>query len=70
MKVLMINGSPHPAGCTATALNEVADTLHKHGIETEILYLGNKPSRQSPASDPRAQKPKPELLAFYVGAEG
>lgn len=43
MKVLMINGSPHPAGCTATALNEVADTLHKHGIETEILYLGNKP---------------------------
>lgn len=43
MKVLMINGSPHPNGCTATALNEVAETLHRHGIETEILYLGNKP---------------------------
>ena len=43
MKVLMINGSPHPSGCTATALNEVAETLHRHEIETEILYLGNKP---------------------------
>ena len=43
MKVLMINGSPHPDGCTATALKEVADTLERHGIESEILYLGNKP---------------------------
>ncbi|MCH5242388.1 MAG: NAD(P)H-dependent oxidoreductase [Muribaculaceae bacterium] len=29
MKVLMINGSPHPDGCTATALKEVADTLER-----------------------------------------
>lgn len=43
MKVLLINGSPHKDGCTFTALNEVAQTLHKHDIETEILYLGNKP---------------------------
>ncbi len=43
MKVLLINGSPHINGCTATALNEVAETLHKHEIETEILYLGNRP---------------------------
>ena len=43
MKVLMINGSPHPDGCTATALKEVAGTLERHGIESEILYLGNKP---------------------------
>ena len=43
MKVLLINGSPHKDGCTFTALNEVAKTLEKNGIETEILYLGVKP---------------------------
>ena len=42
-KVLMINGSPHQFGCTYTALKEVADTLEKNGVETEILYLGTKP---------------------------
>ena len=42
-KVLMINGSPHEFGCTYTALKEVADTLEKNGVETEILYLGTKP---------------------------
>lgn len=42
-KVLMINGSPHEFGCTYTALKEVADTLEKNGMETEILYLGIKP---------------------------
>ncbi len=43
MKVLLINGSPHENGCTYTALREVADTLEKQDIETEILYLGTKP---------------------------
>ncbi len=43
MKVLLINGSPHKEGCTYTALSEVAQTLNKHSIETEILYLGTKP---------------------------
>ncbi len=43
MKVLLINGSPNREGCTYTALSEVAATLHKHSIETEILYLGKKP---------------------------
>ncbi|MCC0649097.1 flavodoxin family protein [Clostridioides sp. ZZV15-6598] len=43
MKVLLINGSPNQYGCTYTALNEVAKTLNKHDIETEILYLGKKP---------------------------
>lgn len=42
-KVLLINGSPHELGCTYTALKEVADTLEKNGVETEILYLGTKP---------------------------
>ena len=43
MKVLLINGSPHEHGCTYTALCEVADTLKKHDIESETLYLGKKP---------------------------
>ncbi len=43
MKVLLINGSPHEHGCTYTALTEVGSALEKHGIETELLYLGQKP---------------------------
>ena len=43
MKVLLINGSPHQHGCTYTALKEVADTLNKNDIETEIIWIGTKP---------------------------
>ena len=43
MKVLMINGGPHPEGCTCTALKEVATTLGKEGIDSEIVWIGNKP---------------------------
>ena len=43
MKVLLLNGSPHPHGCTFTALSEVAGTLEKNGIETEIFQIGNQP---------------------------
>lgn len=43
MKVLLINGSPHPAGCTYTALQEVAAKLSQHGIETELLQIGTQP---------------------------
>jgi multimeric flavodoxin WrbA len=43
MKVLLVNGSPHKKGCTWTALNEVAKTLKKEGIETEIFWIGIKP---------------------------
>lgn len=43
MKVLLINGSPHEKGCTYTALQEVTGTLHKHGIETDLLWLGKTP---------------------------
>lgn len=42
MKVMLINGSPNKNGCTYTALKEVADTLNKCDIETEIFYLGKK----------------------------
>ena len=43
MKVLLVNGSPHPHGCTYTALEEVANTLTDEGIETEIFQVGIKP---------------------------
>ena len=43
MKVLMINGSPRREGCTYTALCEVAKALSSQGIESEIIWLGNKP---------------------------
>ena len=43
MKVLLVNGSPRAAGCTFTALSEVAETLQEEGIETEIFQLGTKP---------------------------
>lgn len=43
MKVILVNGSPHEKGCTYTALKEVADTLDKNEIETEIFWIGNKP---------------------------
>jgi multimeric flavodoxin WrbA len=43
MKVILVNGSPHKKGCTHTALNEVAKTLNKEGIETEIFWIGIKP---------------------------
>ena len=43
MKVLLINGSPHPFGCTYTALHEVETVLRSHNIETELYQIGTKP---------------------------
>ena len=42
MKVLLVNGSPHKNGSTNRALEEVAGTLNKNGIETEIFWIGNR----------------------------
>ena len=42
MKVLLVNGSPHKNGSTNRALEEVATTLNKNGIETEIFWIGNR----------------------------
>lgn len=42
-KILLINGSPNEKGCTYTALSELASQLEKHGVETELLYLGTSP---------------------------
>ncbi len=43
MNVLLVNGSPHREGCTYTALVEVAAALERNEIETEIMWIGNKP---------------------------
>jgi multimeric flavodoxin WrbA len=45
MKVLLINGSPNPDGCTYTALREVAGALEQNGVETEIFQIGRMPVR-------------------------
>lgn len=42
MKVLAINGSPKPKGNTYHAIKLVTDELEKHGIEIEIITVGNK----------------------------
>lgn len=42
MKVLLVNGSPHKNGSTNRVLEEVAATLNKNGIETEIFWIGNR----------------------------
>ena len=45
MHVLLLNGSPNAAGCTFTALSEIADTLKAENITSEIFQLGKKPVR-------------------------
>lgn len=45
MKVLLINGSPRQKGNTFVALSEIAGQLEKLGIESEIVWIGNKPVR-------------------------
>ena len=43
MKVLLLNGSIHKDGTTATALQKIAETLEQSGIETEVYQIGAKP---------------------------
>lgn len=45
MKVLLINGSPHKEGCTYTALQEMMNVFKVNGIESELIYIGNKAIR-------------------------
>ncbi len=45
MKVLLLNGSPHPNGCTAAALKEMIRVFEAEGVETELLQVGNRDIR-------------------------
>lgn len=42
MKVILFNGSRNEKGSTYTALNLVADSLKKNGIDSEIFWVGGK----------------------------
>ncbi len=57
MKVLLINGSPRPKGNTSIALAEIAGRLEKHGIESETVWIGNKPVRGCIACNKCKEKP-------------
>ena len=57
MKVLIINGSPRQNGNTSIALAEIAKQLEKLGIESEIVWIGNKPVRGCIACNTCKDKP-------------
>ncbi len=42
MKVLLINGSRREKQCTYTALSIIAEALREEGIESEILFAGER----------------------------
>ncbi|MCR5209663.1 MAG: flavodoxin family protein [Lachnospiraceae bacterium] len=44
-KVLLLNGSPHVNGCTATALDEMIKVFEAEGVETELIQIGSKDVR-------------------------
>ena len=43
MKVLLVNGSSRPNGCTSVALAQAARALEQEGIDTETFFIGNEP---------------------------
>ena len=43
MKVVMINGSPNPKGCTFTGLSIIKEQLAKNNVDSEIFQVGRKP---------------------------
>ena len=57
MKVLLINGSPRAKGNTSIALAEVAKQLEKNGIDSEVVWIGNKPIRGCIACNKCKQNP-------------
>ncbi len=42
MKVLLLNGSPHPEGNTAFALKQMVEVFEEYGVESEILQVGSQ----------------------------
>ena len=45
MKVLIINGSPRPAGNTTVAVDELVKTFAENGVETEVVRIGDQDIR-------------------------
>ena len=44
-KVLLLNGSAHRNGCTATALDEMIKVFEAEGVDTELIQVGTKDIR-------------------------
>ena len=44
-KVILLNGSAHQHGCTATALDEMIKVFEAEGFETELIQVGTKEIR-------------------------
>lgn len=44
-KVILLNGSAHQHGCTATALDEMIKVFEAEGVETELIQVGVKDIR-------------------------
>ena len=40
MNVLLLNGSPHPNGCTAAALQEMIGIFQEENVGTELIQVG------------------------------
>lgn len=43
MRILLVNGSPRKNGTTRAALEVVMETLREQGMETDYMWIGNKP---------------------------
>lgn len=41
-KVIILNGSAHVHGCTATALDEMIKVFEAEGVETELIQIGSQ----------------------------
>lgn len=44
-KVILLNGSAHQHGCTATALDEMIKVFEEEGVETELIQVGTRDIR-------------------------
>ncbi len=44
-RIILLNGSPHPKGCTAVALDEMIKVFEKEGMECELIHVGDKDIR-------------------------
>ena len=44
-KVILLNGSPHANGCTATELEEMLKRYEADGIQKKVIHVCNKSIR-------------------------
>lgn len=75
--VLLINGSPHPHGCTATALEEMIKIFDAEDVKTEMIQLGGMDIRGCISCDRCTElgrcvfdDPVNEIAAKLMAADG